>query len=87
MNKSHYTPEGEHPEDRIYNDKEFISRLTMVQNSIFEKLVADLGLNKRGDDLLFGYVFNEDSELSFSEYLEKFNLHYDDYLIEKNGNF
>lgn len=80
MNKSHYTLQDEHPEDRIFKDKEFITRLSTVQEETFQRLVDDLGLNKRGDELLFDYIFNENDQIEFSEYLEKFGIKYEDYL-------
>jgi len=71
-----YTPQGEHPEDRIFKDKTFINRLGEVQNTSFEKLVQDLNLNQDGSDLLFDYVYNEDHDLSFDEWLDKLGRSY-----------
>ena len=73
---NHYTPQGEHPEDRIFKDKTFINRLGEVQNASFEQLVQDLNLNQDGSDLLFDYVYNEEHDLSFDEWLDKLGRSY-----------
>lgn len=71
-----YTPQGDHPEDRIFRDKEFINKLSEVQNKYFDELVADLSLSQEGSDLLFDYVYNEDHSLCFDEWLLKLGRNY-----------
>ena len=79
-----YTPQGEHPEDRIFKDRAFIKELEKVQYAYYEKLVADLNINKEGSDLLFDYVYNNDEEsLSFEEWLHTISLSYESF-IKKN---
>ncbi len=77
--KSHYTKLNEHPEDRIFRDREYIQRLQKHIDSVYELLDADLRLNEQGSDWLFDYVFNEDNKnIQFEEYLEKYNVKYCD---------
>jgi len=74
--EDHYTPKGEHPEDRIFKDKEFIKELERVQSQYFDKLSQDLNLNQKGEDFLFDYVHNCEENICFDEYLETFGLSY-----------
>jgi len=79
INQSHYTKFNEHPEDRIYRDKEYIQRLQRHIDSVYDLLAADLRLNEQGTDWLFDYVYNSDNEkIEFEEYLEKYNVKYCD---------
>lgn len=88
--ESNYTPLGEHPEDRIFKDKEFINRLSEVQNSYFEKLSNDLKLSEEGSNLLFDYVYNEEHDLCFDEWLAKLGINYQSLvnqsLVKENPN-
>lgn len=79
MKTKHYTEDGKHPEDEIYRVGEFISELTKIQETYFKKLVADLHLNKNGEDWLFDYIYNcpELNVISFEEYLDRYNIKYD----------
>jgi hypothetical protein len=83
INEKHYTPAGEHPADRIFKDKTYINRLQQHADEVFDLLAASLSLNEKGKTWLFDYVFNEDDSEDFEEYLDRFNLNYDD-LIDKN---
>ena len=76
MNKEYYTPEGEHPEDAIYNTKTFIKELQNVQESYFNKLLKSLKLTNVGEEHLFDYIYNEDASEDFQHYLEKMGLDY-----------
>jgi hypothetical protein len=79
ITENHYTRFNEHPEDRIYRDREYIKRLQRHIDSVYELLASDLRLNEKGQDWLFDYVFNEDSnKIEFEEYLEKYNVKYAD---------
>jgi len=79
INQSHYTKFKEHPEDRIFRDREYIQRLQRHIDSVYELLAADLRLNEQGTDWLFDYVYNEDNkDIEFEEYLEKYNVKYED---------
>lgn len=78
MKREYYTPEGRHPEDAIYDTKRYINRLQGHVDSCFDLLAYDLGLNDRGKDWLFDYVYNEDHKLTFEEYLDKYDVRYDD---------
>ena len=74
MNKEHYTTEGEHPEDVIYNTKTFIKELQNVQENYFNKLTKSLKLTNVGEDHLFDYIYNDDDSEDFQHYLEKLNI-------------
>jgi hypothetical protein len=79
ITKEHYTKFKEHPEDRIFRDREYIQRLQRHIDSVYELLAADLRLNEEGTDWLFDYVYNEDNkDIEFEEYLEKYNVEYED---------
>jgi len=82
MKREYHTHEGEHPEDRIFKDKQYINRLQEHIDLVFEHLVHDLGLNEQGKDWLFDYVFNEEHEIDFEEYLDKYDVRYAD-IIDK----
>jgi hypothetical protein len=85
INESHYTKFGEHPEDRIYRDREYIQRLQRHIDSVYDLLANDLRLNQKGQDFLFDYVFNEDSkDIEFEEYLDKYGIKYEDIAISNN---
>ncbi len=60
-----------HPEDRIYEAKKFINELSKVQDRCFNKLVKKLGVNKATADALFDYIYNEDDDICFGEYVDK----------------
>jgi hypothetical protein len=79
ITKEHYTHENQHPEDRIFKDREYIQRLQEHIDYVFEHLDHDLRLNDKGRDWLFDYIFNEDSkDIEFEEYLAKYNVKYKD---------
>lgn len=83
MKKEYYicdgTCHGQHPEDRIFQDKEYINRLQEHIDSVYEFLAYDLRLNEQGRDWLFDYVYNEDNKsISFEEYLDKYNVSYNE---------
>jgi hypothetical protein len=80
MDTSTYTLDGDHPMDRIYKDKEFITELSRVGELYFSSLVDSLGLDERGEELLFDYIYNEDKSIDFEEYLGRFSLQYEDLL-------
>lgn len=78
------TEHQEHPEDRIYKDKSFINRLSEVQTNYFDSLSKDLRLTQEGTDLLFDYVYNENSDLSFDEWLSKLGRNYNNLTLRSN---
>jgi hypothetical protein len=79
INESHYTKFNEHPEDRIYRDREYIERLQRHIDTVYDLLANDLRLNQKGQDWLFDYIFNEDSkDIEFEEYLEKYKVKYNE---------
>ena len=79
ITKKHYTQFNEHPEDRIYRDREYIQRLQRHIDSVYELLANDLRLNQKGQDWLFDYVYNsDDTNIEFEEYLAKYNVKYED---------
>lgn len=76
INQGHYTSYGEHPEDRIFSDKEFINRLQSHVDLVYGLLANDLRLNEKGKDWLFDYIYNCDEPIEFEEYLERFDVKY-----------
>ena len=84
ITEQHYTRLNEHPEDRIYRDREFIQRLQKHIDEVYEKLSLDLRLNDRGKDLLFDYLYNcDDDTISFDEFLNEAGLEYTDFIKSK----
>jgi hypothetical protein len=81
ITNKHYTEQNEHPEDKIYDVKKFIMELENVQTFYFNQLLLDLNLKNEPEvnDFLFDYVFNENMDSSFEEYLEKFDKKYEDF--------
>lgn len=72
-----------HPEDAIFRVKSFINELQLVQERSFKELSDSLNMNKKGEEFLFDYVFNNpsDSESSyddFSHFLQEFNLTFEE---------
>jgi len=61
-----------HPDDSIFKVKDFINELSRVQDSYFESLCLELGLEEGNGlrDYLFDYVFNEEGMVTFGEYLD-----------------
>ena len=81
MNKSNYTKDGRHPEDVIYQERQFIREINSIVNNKFEKLVKDLGLDEAGADWLFDYIYNcDDDTISFDEFLNETGLDYADFV-------
>ena len=84
MNEQYYTRQNEHPEDRIFKDKEYINRLQKHIDEVYEELSRDLRVNMEGKDYLFDYIFNEDNkDLEFGDYLNKLGLRYDKIAFRK----
>jgi hypothetical protein len=81
ITKKHYTKEGRHPEDVIYQERQFIREINKIIDSKFEKLTKDLSLNEAGKDWLFDYIYNCDDEtISFDEFLNEAGLDYADFI-------
>jgi hypothetical protein len=76
IHRSHYTPLGEHPEDRIFKDREYIQRLHKHVDFVYDLLASDLRLNDEGYNWLFDYVFNSDDDFEFEEYLASSKIQY-----------
>ncbi len=84
ITEQHYTRQNEHPEDRIYKDKEYINRLQKHIDSIYEELARDLRLTDEGKEHLFDFVYNEDrKELEFEDYLNRFGYRYDEIALTR----
>jgi hypothetical protein len=81
-----YTPKGKHPEDAIYEVKEFFRKLQDVQEDYFQRLSKGLKLTEEGEEYLFDYIYNTYNEVDeiddFSHYLETLGRNYKD-LIKK----
>jgi hypothetical protein len=61
-----------HPEDEIYRVKQFIKELSNIQEHYLENLNKELGLTEEGETWLFDFIFNEDDQITFEEYLERY---------------
>jgi len=84
ITKKHYTKEGRHPEDVIYQERQFIREINSIVNNKFEKLIKDLRLDEAGADWLFDYIYNCDDEtISFDEFLNEADLKYSDFVQPK----
>ena len=84
MTEQYYTRQNEHPEDRIFKDKEYINRLQKHIDEVYEELARDLRVNMEGKDYLFDYIFNEDdNELEFEDYLNKLGQNYEELFFRK----
>ena len=80
ITKKHYTKEGRHPEDVIYQERQFIREINKIIDSKFDKLTKDLNLDDAGKDWLFDYIYNCDDEtVSFDEYLNEAGIKYTDF--------
>lgn len=77
IDAGHYTPQGEHPEDRIYRDREYIHRLRLHMDEVYDALEKDLGI-KEGQNWLFDFVHNEDRTDEFEDYLREYAVRYAD---------
>ena len=62
---------SDHPDDQIFKVKDFINELSKVQDAYFSGLAEHLKVSKEVEDYLFDYVYNENKELTFGEYLDK----------------
>jgi hypothetical protein len=76
--KPYYTPQGQHPEDRIYTDKQYINRLQIHMGEVFQQLARDLRLNQEGEEMLFDFVYNEEKACEFSDILNQAGVNYTD---------
>lgn len=47
-------------------------------DDIYNELCRDLRLNEEGKDFLFDYIYNEDKEIEFEEYLYDLGVRYDE---------
>jgi predicted metal-dependent HD superfamily phosphohydrolase len=75
ISDKHYTPQGDHPEDRIYRDKAYIKRLQQHIDEVYTALEKDLNL-KENQNWLFDYIYNEDENFEFEDYLSKYKVEY-----------
>lgn len=82
ITKDHYTPKGEHPEDRIYRDREYIHRLRAHLDEVYDALEKDLGILE-GDNWLFDFVHNEDRCIEFEDYLSEQGVSYKDIVVQR----
>jgi hypothetical protein len=80
MSKKPETVTTRHPEDAIAEVKTFVNQLSEVQGEKFDALCKSLGMNEKGADWLFDYVYNCDEPVCFDEYLAKFGEEYRDCL-------
>lgn len=47
-------------------------------DDIYNELCRDLRLNEEGKDFLFDYIYNEDRDVEFEEYLYDLGVRYDE---------
>lgn len=83
ITEEHYTTRNEHPEDRIFRDKEYINRLQNHIDEVYKQLSIDLRLNDEGREHLFDYLYNEDREIEFEDYLNKLGYRYDEIAFKR----
>lgn len=84
ITEEHYTTRrNEHPEDRIFRDKEYINRLQKHIDEVYEKLSLDLRLNDEGKNFLFDYLYNEDRDIEFEDFLNNLGYRYDEIAFKK----
>lgn len=84
MTEDYYTTrQNEHPEDRIFRDKEYIKRLQKHIDEVYTKLALDLRLKDRGKDILFDYLYNCDEDIEFEDYLDRFGNSYEEIAFAK----
>jgi hypothetical protein len=83
ITEEHYTTQNDHPEDRIFRDKEYINRLQNHIDEVYEKLSLDLRLNDEGKNFLFDYLYNEDRDIDFEDYLNNLGYRYDEVAFKK----
>ena len=74
----HYSRLNEHPEDRIFRDKEYIKRLYKHLDDIYNEACRDLRLTDEGKDFLFDYIYNEERDIEFEDYLNDLGIRYDE---------
>ncbi len=82
INYTHYTSKNEHPEDVIYREKNYISRLQEHIDSVYDTLADNLRLTEKGKDMLFDYIFNSTENDGFEDYLDSYGIEYDDIFSE-----
>lgn len=70
------TEQARHPEDIIFEVKTFVNQLSKVQEEKFQLLCKELGMNEKGKDWLFDYVYNCEEPVCFDEYLAKYGVEY-----------
>ena len=79
-----YTPEGKHPEDAIYEVKEFFRKLQDVQEDYFQRLSKGLKLTEEGEEYLFDYIYNTNNEVDdiddFAHYVQTLGKSYRNFI-------
>jgi hypothetical protein len=79
-----YTPEGKHPEDAIYEVKEFVKKLQDVQEDYFQRLSKGLKLTEEGEEYLFDYIYNTNNEVDeiddFAHYVQTLGKSYRNFI-------
>jgi len=50
IKKEHYTKNGRHPEDAIFEEKTYINKVQKHLDEVFERLCKDLNLTDAGRD-------------------------------------
>lgn len=81
ITKKHYTKNGRHPDDVIFETKQFLNELSNIEEEKFSKLCKSLNLNEDGESWLFDYIHNsgdEGNHLTFEEYISYYNKSYQD---------
>lgn len=84
ITERHYTPQGEHPEDRIHRDREYIHRLQRHMDEVYDALEKDLGV-KEGNNWLFDFIYNDDRSIEFEDYLGECGILYKDIVSRRKG--
>jgi hypothetical protein len=69
------TLDNRHYEDAVFETKTFLNQLEEVQTLYYENLCTNLQLTDEGEQYLFDYVYNSNTD-SFEEYLEAIGIDY-----------
>jgi len=84
MSNKTYTSKGKHPEDAIYEVKEFFRKLQDVQEDYFQRLSKGLNLTEEGEEYLFDYIYNvnnDDQEIDdFAHYVQTLGKSYRNFI-------
>jgi hypothetical protein len=59
---------------KIEEYKTHIGHLSAAQNKLYDELIASLQLEDTLEDHIFDYVYNETTDHTFQQYLERYSV-------------